>query len=506
MTCIDSGLLNVAHTKLNEEMKKVPFQVLTITLLLVAGRFGLCAGQTACTPQPNIVFILVDQWRAQATGYSGDANVLTPNLDKLASVSVNLKNAISGMPVCTPFRASLMTGQYPLTHGLFMNDILLDTSKTTIAKVYRRHGYETAFIGKWHLDGHGRASYIPEDRRQGFEYWKALECTHDYNRSAYYSGHSPEKQFWEGYDASAQADDAARYIAENAGKSNPFLLMVSMGTPHEPYHTAPAAFQSLYDGKDIQVNENVPAAIREKVRNDLKGYYAHITATDEAIGRIWQAVKDAGIQKNTIIVFTSDHGDLLGAHGSWKKQQPYAESIRVPFLIHYPAVFGDAPRTSPVLINSPDIMPTVLGLSNISIPRSVEGIDYSGVLTGNKKNPTWYTLISCVQPFGQWSRKVGGKEFRGVVTDQYTYVRDLNGPWLMFDNLSDPLQMNNLAGNEKYNVAQRKLDKLLVKALKERNDDFRPGMEYVAKWNYVVDETETVPYRKMNYNGNAINE
>lgn len=484
-------------------MKKL-HMILKSAMFLVVGCFSVCAGQKAASRQPNIVFVLVDQWRAQATGYSGDGNVITPNLDRLASVSVNLKNAISGMPVCTPFRASLMTGQYPLTHGLFMNDILLDTSKTTIAKVYRKHGYHTGFIGKWHIDGNGRSSYIPEERRQGFEYWKALECTHNYNRSAYYSGNSETKLFWEGYDAMAQAEDASKYIAEHAKNDNPFLLMVSMGTPHEPYHTAPEAFRKMYEERDIKVNENVPVEIREKVRNDLSGYYAHITATDQAIGKIWKSVKDAGIEENTIIVFTADHGDLLGAHGSWKKQQPYEESIRVPFLVHYPDLFGNASKVSPVLINSPDIMPTLLGLSNIEVPKSVEGIDYSEVLKGNRKDRIEYTLISCVQPFGQWSRKVGGREFRGVVTDRYTYVSDLNGPWLMFDNLADPLQLTNLVGNEKYASVQKKLDKILVKALKERNDDFRPGMEYVRKWNYVVDETETIPYRKINYQGHEI--
>lgn len=121
----------------------------------------------------------IDQWRAQATGYSGDKNVITPNLDRLAAQSMNVKNAVSGMPVCTPYRASLMSGQYPLTTGVFMNDVMLDTARITIAEVYRKNGYTTGFIGKWHIDGHGRKSYIPENRRQGFEYWKALECTHD---------------------------------------------------------------------------------------------------------------------------------------------------------------------------------------------------------------------------------------------------------------------------------------------------------------------------------------
>jgi arylsulfatase A-like enzyme len=123
------------------------------------------------TKKPNILYILVDQWRAQATGYAGDKNAITPNLDKLASESINLKNAISGTPVCTPHRASLMTGQYPLSNGMFMNDVLLDTNAITMAKVFSKAGYNTGYVGKWHLDGHGRNSFIPPTRQQGFQYW-----------------------------------------------------------------------------------------------------------------------------------------------------------------------------------------------------------------------------------------------------------------------------------------------------------------------------------------------
>lgn len=456
--------------------------------------------------KPNIVFIIVDQWRAQATGYSGDKNVFTPNLDKLAARSVNVNNAVSGMPVCTPYRASLLSGQYPLTTGVFMNDVMLDTAKTTMAKVYNKSGYTTGFIGKWHIDGHGRTSYIPENRRQGFEYWKALECTHNYNQSPYYAGNSPQKLFWEGYDAMAQSADAARFISEQAKKPKPFLLILSLGPPHDPYQTAPEAYKKIYENKDIHINPNVPKEFREKVKKDLKGYYAHMTAIDESIGKLWQTIRDAGIENNTILVFTADHGDLLGAHGSWNKQQPYAESIRVPFLLHYPAAFGTAGKISPALLNTPDIMPTLLGLTNIPIPKGVEGTDFSGVLKGTKKDQVTHTLISCVQPFGQWTRAKGGREYRGIVTTQYTYVKDLKGPWLLFDNTKDPFQLNNLVGKASHAQIQQKLEATLKASLSKRRDAFRPGMDYVRQWNYVVDETETVPYNKINFEGKALNE
>jgi arylsulfatase A-like enzyme len=456
------------------------------------------------TKNPNILYILVDQWRAQALGYAGDKNAITPNLDKLASESINLKNAISGTAVCTPHRASLMTGQYPLSNGMFMNDVLLDTNATTMSKVFSKAGYNTGYVGKWHLDGHGRNSFIPPTRQQGFQYWKALECTHNYNNSDYYVGNSKRKLTWEGYDVIAQTEDVCAYLKNQAAQENPFLMFISIGSPHDPYQSAPEKYRKLYENKDFEVNPNVPSDKIEKVKKDLLGYYSHITAIDECIGKMWQTLKDLGIDENTIIVFSSDHGDLLGAHGAWNKQQPYEESIRVPFLIHYPKVLGNSAKALPTLLNSPDIMPTLLGLSGIEIPNSVEGIDFSGVIKGTKKDKVKQTLISCYQPFGQWDRKKGGKEYRGIVTNRYTYTRDLNGPWLLFDNLKDPYQLNNLIGKSDYSSVQSRLNNDLNKELKKRKDDFLPGIEYVNKWNYVIDDTETVPYLKINYEGKPI--
>ncbi len=456
--------------------------------------------------KPNILYILVDQWRAQSTGYSGDKNVMTPNLDQLASKSINLTHAVSGMPVCSPHRASFLTGQYPLTHGVFMNDVLLDTNRTTIGKVFKENGYQTGYLGKWHVDGHGRSSYIPASRQQGFDYWKALECTHDYNNSAYYEGNSPVKKVWETYDAIAQTQDVCQYLKSQTKKDDPFFLVLSIGSPHDPYQTAPEKYRKMYENKIFTIRDNVPADKVEKVQNDLRGYYAHMTAIDDCIGQLRTTLKEQGLDENTIIVFTADHGDLMGSHGAWNKQQPYDESIRVPFLIHYPKAFGPQGKKSKALMNSPDIMPTLLGLTGIEVPKSVEGKDFSQILLGKKKNDVTHTLISCVQPFGQWIRSKGGKEYRGLMTENYTYVRDLKGPWLLFDRTKDPFQLNNLVGQASVAAIQNKLDRDLLNELKIRRDEFLPGLDYVKKWNYVIDANETVPYVKMNYQGLPISD
>src|SRR4051794_19652381 len=220
--------------------------VLVTALAALFGPPGARAGEPTSRPaHPNVVFVVADQWRACATGYAGDPNVKTPNLDRLAAASVNVVNAVSSCPVCTPFRGSLLTGQRPTTNGVFLNDVHLADDAVTLGKVLAAAGYDTAWIGKWHLNGRGRLTYIPPENRQGFAYWKANECTHDYNRSVYYTGEDPGRKVWPGYDAFAQTGDAIKYIHTHAqgpgGK--PFALVLAWGPPHNPYETAPAEYR-----------------------------------------------------------------------------------------------------------------------------------------------------------------------------------------------------------------------------------------------------------------------
>ncbi len=449
------------------------------------------------TNRPNILILLADQFRGQAVGYAGDPNVKTPNLDRLAAMSANFQNVVSSMPVCTPFKASLLTGQRPLTNGIFMNDVRLDTNAITIAKLLDRNGYQTGLIGKWHLDGPHRLEYTPPGaRRQGFQYWKAVNCDHNYNHSVYYFDDDSTRHYWKGYDAIAETQDAKKYIQDHAHKDKPFFLELSWGTPHSPYQMVPEKYKASYDPSEIKLRPNVPDSIIKKVRYDLAGYYAHISALDDMVGQIVEELKKEGIFDKTIILFTSDHGALLGAHDQYHKQQPYDESIKVPMLFYYNGKNGIKKGDYEAMISSQDIMPTLLGLSGVKIPKTVEGIDFSKYLRGNQKDPKdTVSIITCIQPFGEWIRSKGGKEYRGIRTPDYTYVRDLKGPWLLFDDHNDPYQMNNLAGNPKYIDLQRKLDKILDQKLEATHDKFLSGPSYIRKYHYPkLDFTGTVPY------------
>ncbi len=471
---------------------------------MIIGALSISApGQTKRAP--NVVFVLADEWRAQATGYNGDKNVSTPNLDKLATKAVNFTNTISSCPVCCPYRASLLTGQYPLSTGVFVNDVQLNPEAQSFPKIFKAAGYETSYIGKWHIDGHGRNSFIPQERRQEFDFWEVLECTHNYNNSEYW-GNDDQKYKWKGYDAFDQTDHAVSYIQDHKNNDKPFLMVLAWGPPHTPFGQAPEQFKKLYHAKDLQIRPNVPDNLKEKAVGDLVGYYGHMSALDSCVGILQKTMKETGLDENTIFVFTADHGAMVESHGASHKQRPYEEAINVPMLIRYPALLGNTGKKNDMLINTPDLMPTLLGLCGLPIPETVEGVDKSAIITGKEKDTTEGVLIACYQPFGQWPRKDGGKEYRGVRTKRYTYVKDLNGPWFLFDNQKDPFQMNNLVNEKEYQKVQNDLEKQLSEILKEQKDEFLPGMDYIKKWNYVVDETETIPYIKINYQGLPIKE
>jgi arylsulfatase A-like enzyme len=441
--------------------------------------------------KPNIVFVLTDQWRGQAFGYAGDPNVRTPNLDALASRSISFENAVSVCPVCTPHRASLLTGRYPTSTGMFLNDLYLPAEELCMAEILRDAGYETGYIGKWHLDGHGRHSYIPPERRQGFDYWKVLECTHDYINSYYYAGDDPTRRTWDGYDAYAQTADAQAYIRNRADSQKPFLLFVGYGGPHFPHDNAPEELKALYPPEDIVLRPNVPEEMRQKAREELQGYYAHCTAIDRCVGDLYRAVEEAGLADNTIFVFTSDHGDMFGSQGKQprRKQLPWDESVRVPFLLRYPAIHKEG-RVVQTPINTPDILPSLLSLAAVAIPDTVEGGDLSGLFRGEDGEPNRAALFMAVAPFGADDFKA----YRGVRSSRYSYVRDSDGPWLLYDNQEDPYQMNNLIDDPEYADLRGELETELQSQLKRTGDAFLSKAEALAEWGYTVNPGGEIPY------------
>ncbi len=194
-------------------MKNTIYILVLITLICSQSR----------AQKPNVIYILTDQWRSSAVGYDGNSVVKTPNLDDLSKEAVIFRNAVSVCPLCTPHRAALMTGRFPTTTGMFMNDLYLPEHELCMAEIFKSAGYKTAYYGKWHLDGHGRYNNVQPYRRQGFDYWKALECSHVYNKMPYYENEDFEMKYWDTYSPFAIVEDAGKYLDEIAKEKDPFF-------------------------------------------------------------------------------------------------------------------------------------------------------------------------------------------------------------------------------------------------------------------------------------------
>ena len=209
------------------------------------------------------------------------------------------------------------------------------------------------------------------------------------------------------------------------------------------------------------------------------------------MGELHNAIDEAGISDHTIFVFTSDHGEMMGSHGVRPKQKqvPWAESVKVPFLLRYPARYGNRKIVVDAPINTPDILPTLLSLAGLPVPNAIEGENMADAIDNEEIARDKAALIMNVSPFA-------GKadEYRGIYTSRYAYVKTLEGPWLLFDHKKDPLQMDNLVGKPGHEQLQKELEMELQRELKKVGDEFMPRQYYIDKWGYKLSERGHIDY------------
>ncbi|MBK7660362.1 MAG: sulfatase-like hydrolase/transferase [Betaproteobacteria bacterium] len=255
--------------------------------------------------------------RACSVGYAGEEPVITPHLDRLAGQSAVLTTAVSPTPVCTPYRGSLITGRTALSLGLVLNDIPLATTETSLAHAVTRAGYDTGYIGKWHLNGGDRPAWVPPGPpRQGFDFWAAANFDHNYDRSAYFTGDSPEPRTWPGHDAESQTTLAIDYMTRHRASEKPFCLVLSWGPPHHPYRTVAKNYLDLYDPDAIPL---APIAPTRRARISGATTPRPPSSTTRWPGS-WPRSMRSGLLTTPSSPFTSDHGDMHGSHGVYKKQ------------------------------------------------------------------------------------------------------------------------------------------------------------------------------------------
>ncbi|HZG85411.1 sulfatase [Paenibacillus sp.] len=445
----------------------------------------------------NVLWILVDQMRAQAMSHLGDPNVNTPNLDRLAVEGVEFTQAVSGTPLCTPFRGAMLTGRYPHRSSVPGLNSPLSTEMPTLAHAFADHGYKTCWIGKWHLDGDRPEldltlevnkkdkRIIPKERRAGFEDWWAYEnnnqpfhCwVHGEQDGRTVSYRLPR------YETDALTDILIDWLRNYAagGEARPFFASLSVQPPHDPY-VAPAETMKNYNPAALQLRPNVPNIpnVTDRTREELAGYYAAIERIDWNVGRIRETLLELGLDQNTQIMFFSDHGDLHGSHGQFRKQAPWEESIRIPFIVGGPTRKSYKTKKLDFPINHVDIAPTTLGLCGIRKPEGMDGTDYSAFILNESAvqqdvpDSAYLSLpIPTSNLKGIILEEGVDRPFRGIVTrDGWKYIVLENQPWLMFHLKEDPYELVNLAHNVFYKEKRRELQQRLAEWIRETGDTF----------------------------------
>ncbi|WP_165969610.1 sulfatase-like hydrolase/transferase [Nonomuraea terrae] len=426
---------------------------------------------------PNVVVLLADQWRGQDQGWiGGPSRVRTPNLDRLAAGGAAIAGGRASSPVCGPSRASLLTGRLPHEHGVVANDLPLSPRLETLATALSGAGYRTGWIGKWHLAGLPRDKWVPPAARPGIDHYAGVDCSHEHVDGHYYTG--PESRIgFTGYEPEVQTDLAVEFLAEQDG---PFFLTVSYNPPHDPYDSVPAPLRAGYPIERMTVPPNTPDTPEQRELQRL--YWSAITAVDAQIGRVAAELERLGLRRNTIIVVTSDHGDLLGAHGLRAKQSPYAEAVRVPMVINGPGVPACRPAG---LLGLVDLAPTLLGLLGLP-PIGTYGRDLSdrlragGPLRGELLTGNWVSFDNGYdQGIGEW---------RGLGAEDLTYARTADGrPWLLFDDRADPWQLDNLVADPAAAGRVAEADARLAALLAESGDAFWPADRLLTELGLVGD-------------------
>ncbi len=440
---------------------------------------------SATPPRRNVLWIFADQLRAQALGYNGDPNARTPVLDRLAIEGCSLRGAVSGFPLCCPFRGSLLTGRYP-HHVVNGHQVRMDPKQPTVATPLRDAGYHTAWIGKWHLDGYnenaGRAVHhlVPRDARGGFDTWLGYENNNS-QWDCWVHGHDsrgrevPHARV-PGYETDGLTDHLLSYLHERGDSPDqPFFAALSVQPPHNPY-VAPEEWMRQWTSGAMQMRANVPPVewVQTQARREYAGYHAMLANLDHNVGRILAALEANGQAHNTDILFFSDHGDLLGSHGQFLKMSPLEESIRIPFIYHTRDLYGQQRRGERNrCLNHVDIAPTTLGLCGIEVPAWMEGADHAGFLNQNhprRELPTSAYLQSVIPTMHGNSID---RPWRGVVTDDGWKYTCLEGqPWLLHDLNTDPYEYVNLAHNVAHRHHRQRLHGLLEQWMHTTGDSF----------------------------------
>jgi len=395
---------------------------------------------------PNIVWIVTTQWRAQAGGFVGDPNARTPYLDTLAGEGSAFTQAVTPHPFGPWARAALLTGVPSPENGVGDYFDPLPTDAHTIAHALRERGYATAFFGKWHLaerdrsaplvgEAHAR-TVVSLEKRGGFEFWEGFESGFQLNDPWLHGTRLPTPVQFPGYQSDVVGARAAAWMRD---QPSPWFCMISLEAPHPPYG-APSAAIVPRNPSEIKLAPNVPRGgpIESRARRELAGYYAHIEATDQALGRA--VLRDPAFRDAALVV-TSVHGDMHGAHGLFRKGWPHEESVRVPLVIRLPAALRNGRG-----VERNDALVSLLDLSRWTLEWADGKAETASSVPA--ADGQLISMPSVVALPDQCDRV-----WRGIRTAARKLVLNVDGsPWLFFDLERDPGEIVNLVGEARWSA------------------------------------------------------
>ena len=439
--------------------------------------------------QMNLLVIETDEHHFSTLGCYGGKIVGTPNIDWLAKNGALCTSFYATTPVCSPSRASLVSGLYPQKTPVTTNNIPLDDSIVTFAEILRRQGYATGYAGKWHLNGDGKPQWAPK-RKFGFEdnrfmfnrgHWKKFEDTTSGPRIASRNAKGQPTYGVDGADQKSFATDwlcdkTVDFIRKN--KSKPFCYMVSLPDPHGP-NTVRAPYDTMYNDVKVPIPvslnrrpEQIPAwgksagVTAAQIRKLMRNYYGMVRCIDDNVGKILKTLRDENLIDSTLIVFTADHGDLCGEHGRLNKGVPYEGSAKIPFLLYCP---GQVKRGTVVneALSNVDFLPTAMSLLDVKHKNRVDGRDASSLFRGEESK---WEDIAFIRSTGRVNSD--GAAWITAITKDLKLVYSTNEePWLI-DLKNDPNELTNLFGEAEHQAKIRWMTEKLADYGKANDDRY----------------------------------
>ena len=476
--------------------------------------------------RPNVIVILSDQLRRDALGVYGDRNVRTPHIDRLAARGTRFTAACSTFPLCVPFRFSLMTGQY--AHSRFVPAIewRMSPAERTLADEFNDAGYETVYLGKWHLygdpwhvrDAAGGPEYdhglkinlirVPRDHQGRFAKWYGFEMRNDPMDTYYFEDDDPTPRPLRPYQTDGLFDVAMDHLAaRDAGR--PVFMILSIEPPHPPY-VAPPDYERRWAGRELHLPDNFMAPIdagplsdepiheglfaathgREAILAQRRTYYAMIENLDDNVGRLTGFLEARGLAENTLVVLAADHGSNQGSHGLVEKQFPFEESVGIPLIVSHPGRDWPADRAVDEPTHTEDLFPTLLGLAGISPKAPTPGVDLAPLVRGETEDLGREGVLLEFVDETRRGAAFHERLWRGFRTRRFKYTV-LGGPsggrpWQFFDLQADPYELTNRVDDPACADEVRRHHKLLAEAIVRTGDHYvlseAFGVEGVNLW------------------------